>query len=220
MEGWRPGDDSRPVLIGLTGPIGCGKSTIASYLREIGGLVIDADDLAREATAPASSALPEIRQRFGERVFDSDGALDRAALAKVVFDDAAALADLERIVHPRVRELVEARLASAARDRVPLAVVEAIKLVEGGLADRCDEVWIVDCNPATQRARLLGRGAAPDDIDRRLATQGDGFAQRLAAQLDGRVPTRILSTNGSTDDVRDVVEEYLAELLDRPLTRS
>ena len=219
IGGWPADDDSRPVLIGLTGPIGCGKSTVAGLLGEIGGTVIDADDLAREATGPNSPALPEIRQRFGDGVFDADGGLNRQALAALVFSDAEALADLERIVHPRVRLLVEERVERATRDRVPFVVVEAIKLVEGGLADRCDEVWIVDCSPATQRARLTGRGARSDDIERRLSTQGDGLAARLAAQLDGRVPAQRLSTEGTLDETRDLVEELLAVALDRPRAR-
>ena len=217
LAGWPEGDDSRPVLIGLTGPIGCGKSTVARFLREIGGVVIDADELAREATKAGAATLPAIRERFGQDVFDSEGALDRAALAKIVFTDAQALVDLERIVHPAVRALVDERLAGATSERVPFAVVEAIKLVEGGLADRCDEVWIIDCNPATQRARLLGRASSADDIDRRLATQGSDLANRLAAQLEGRARVRRLSTDGSLDDTREIVEELLAEALDRPL---
>lgn len=220
LEGWPKDDESRPVLIGLTGPIGCGKSTVAAFLREIGGVIVDADDLAREATGPGSAALPEIRKRFGDAVFVGNGALDRAALAKIVFADVDALAALESIVHPRVRVLVEERLEAATRDRVPFAVVEAIKLVEGALAERCDEVWIVDCSPATQRSRMTGRGAAPDDVDRRLATQGTDLAGRLSAQLEGRTLVRRLPTEGSIEATRELVEEMLAEALDRPLTGS
>ena len=203
------------MLIGLTGPIGCGKSTVAGFLRDVGAFVIDADELAREATKPGSPTLPQIRSRFGDGVFAADGSFDRAAMAQIVFSDEGALRDLERIVHPRVRELVEERLKDADRQRVPFAVIEAIKLVEGGLAERCDEVWIVDCDPSTQRARMSGRGASADDIERRLSTQGAGLAQRLATSLDGHVPTRILSTDGSLDETRERVEDYLAEALDR-----
>jgi len=219
LEGWPADDASKPVLIGLTGPIGCGKSTVAGFMRDVGGLVIDADDLAREATAANTPALPEIRQRFGDGVFAADGALDRGALAKIVFNDAAALADLERIVHPRVRVLVDVRLETAVRERVPFVVIEAIKLVEGGLADRCDEVWIVTCQPATQRARMSGRGATADDIQRRLATQGEDLAARLEHELAGR-PTfvRRLATDGSLDATRELVEDALAEALDRPIS--
>jgi len=219
IGGWTADDDSPTVLIGLTGPIGCGKSTVAGLLAEIGGAVIDADDLARDATGPNSPALPEIRQRFGDSVFNDQGALDREALATLVFSDAEALADLEQIVHPRVRVLVEEAIERQTRDRVPFVVIEAIKLVEGGLADRCDEVWIVDCSPVTQRARLTGRGARPDDIERRLSTQGDDLAARLAAQLDGRVAVQRLSTEGTLDETRELVEELLAVALDRPRAR-
>jgi dephospho-CoA kinase len=216
IGGWPDDDESEPVLIGLTGPIGCGKSTIAAFLRDIGGVVIDADEMARAATQRNSPALPEIRARFGDEVFDTAGALDRAALARIVFADDHALADLERIVHPRVRALVDEAVKEATRDRAPFAVIEAIKLVEGGLAERCDEVWIVECDPATQRARLVGRGAATDDIDRRLTTQGPDLAARLRAALAGRVRTVAVSTDDSLDDVRQTVEELLAEALDRP----
>jgi dephospho-CoA kinase len=217
LDGWPQGDAGRPVLIGLTGPIGCGKSTVAGFLRDIGGFIIDADELAREATRPGSSALPEIRSRFGDRVFGSDGSLDRAALAAIVFADPDALRDLEHIVHPRVRELVDSLMTKATRERVPFVAIEAIKLVEGGLADRCDEVWIVDCDPHTQRARLHGRGASDVDVERRLATQGADLGARLAGQLEGRTAVRILSTAGSLDETRDLVEDYLAEALDRPM---
>jgi dephospho-CoA kinase len=218
VGGWPVDDDSRPVLIGLTGPIGCGKSTVARILADIGAFVIDADELAREATAAGSPALPEIRERFGDEVFDAKDALDRAALARIVFEDTAALADLERIVHPRVRILVDSLLKKATSERSPLAVVEAIKLVDGGLAARCDEVWLIDCAAATQRARMLARGASSDDVERRLATQGEGLAARVAAQLDGRVPVRTISTEGSLDETRERVEEALADALDRPIT--
>jgi dephospho-CoA kinase len=212
----RPSDDvapERPFLIGLSGPIGCGKSTVARMLADLGGTVIDADVLAREATAPGKPALAAIRSRFGEGMFAADGSLDRAALASVVFADADALRDLERIVHPEVRRQVDTRLERAARDRVPFVVIEAIKLVEGGLADRCDEVWLADCAPETQRERLSGRGMAEADIDQRVAAQGERLAERLAGLLRGRVRVRRLSTETALDDTRETVENALADAL-------
>ncbi len=217
IGGWPESDDSRPLLIGVTGPIGCGKSTVAGILHEIGGTIIDADDLAREATKPGSATLPAIRERFGDTVFDEDGSLHRAALAKVVFADAVALADLERIVHPAVRVLAEGIIEGATRDRVPFVVMEAIKLAEGDLADRCDEIWIITCDPSTQRARLIGRGATADDITRRISTQGDDLVERLGALLEGRAPVRLVSTEGTLDETRERVEDLLAESLDRPI---
>lgn len=204
-----------PLLIGITGPIGCGKSTVAEMLAELGGTVIDADLLARRATDPGRPALARIRARFGDDVFEASGELDRAALAKVVFEDAAALADLERIVHPEVRRMVEELLDEASSEDAPFVVIEAIKLVEGGLAARCDQVWLVECAPATQRARLAARGVSADDAERRLAAQGPDLAKRLNELLASPAETaprvRRLSTEGSIDDTRERTEDALAD---------
>jgi len=203
-----PGEAGEPVIIGLTGPIGCGKSTVAAMLSELGGIAIDADALAREVTSPGRPALGPIRERFGDGVFSAPGVLDRAALAAVVFTDPAALADLEAIVHPDVRRLVEARLDEARRQGDPFVSIEAIKLVEGGLAGRCDEVWLVTCPEALQRQRLAARGMPPADVERRLLSQGSDLAARLrpAAQ-------RCLETSGTKAEVRERVEDALADLL-------
>ncbi len=198
----------RPIVIGLTGPIGCGKSTVAGMLRDLGASVIDADVLAREATGPGRPTLAPIRERFGSTVFAADGSLDRAALAAVVFSDPKALADLEAIVHPAVRVLVDVALESAVAAGPLVVVIEAIKLVEGGLAERCDEVWLIECSADTQRQRGLARGATADDLERRLAAQGPDLADRLAAAA-----TRRLSTDGSLAETRDRVEDALAEAL-------
>jgi dephospho-CoA kinase len=201
-------DADRPFVIGLTGPLGCGKSTIARMLGELGGAVIDADALAREATAPGQPALERIRERFGPHVFGADGVFDRAAMAAIVFADPAALDDLEAIVHPQVRARVEAAMAQAEADRSMFVVIEAIKLVEGGLADRCDEVWLVECDPAVQRERALARGIRPDDLERRLEAQGPDLAERLA-----RRATRRIVTDGPLEVTRDRVEDALADAL-------
>lgn len=204
----RNGEGSQgPFVIGLTGPIGCGKSTAAGMLRDLGGIVIDADALSREATAPGEPALLRIRARFGDAVFKADGSLDRAALAEIVFANSPALADLEAIVHPAVRRRVVELLDRAAASGDPFVIVEAIKLVEGGLAERCDEVWLVECPDGEQRARLAARGMAPDDIERRLAAQGN-LVERLA-----RRATRRISTAGSLEETRERVEDALADAL-------
>ncbi len=197
-----------PITIGLTGPIGCGKSTIGRILAELGGTVIDADALTRVATAPAAPALPAIRERFGRGVFHADGSLDREALAGIVFADRAALSDLEAIVHPHVRRLIESAVVDAARAGAMFVVIEAIKLVEGGLAGRCDAVWLIECDPATQRQRLAARGHAADDVERRMATQGPDLAEWLAARA-----TRRISSEGSLHEVRERVEDALADAL-------
>jgi dephospho-CoA kinase len=208
----RPGAPDPPI-VGLTGPIGCGKSTVAAMLGALGGYVIDADDLARRATAPGEPALTAVRERFGDVVFVSRGVLDRGALAAVVFADPDALRDLEAIVHPAVRTLVESELRAARAAGAPFIALEAIKLVEGGLAERCTETWIIDCEPTEQRERLKGRGLSDEDIDRRTLTQGPDLAVRLDERL-GSQPHRRISASGSRESLRERVEDALADVLD------
>ena len=196
------------TVIGLTGPIGCGKSTVGEMLAELGGTFIDADALAREVTAPGQPALVAVRARFGDAVFEPSGVLDRAALGAVVFADPAALRDLEAIVHPGVRGLVEERLERATREGDPFVVIEAIKLVEGGLAGRCDEVWVIDCSPDVQRLRLAGRGMDVADVELRLAAQGGDLAERLDAHADRRI-----DTDDRIENIRECVENALADVL-------
>jgi len=186
---------------------------VARMLAGLGGTVIDADDLAREVTLPGAPALREIRRRFGDDVFNADGSLNRAAMAAIVFKDEAALRDLEAITHPAVRRLVEAQLRTAADINARFVAVEAIKLVEGGLADRCDEVWLIDCPPSVQRDRLRGRGMTTADADRRIAAQGSDLLNRITALLPGNVRSRVLPTEGSLDEVREAVEQALAEAI-------
>jgi dephospho-CoA kinase len=196
------------TIIGLTGPIGCGKSTIGAMLADLGGTFIDADALARDVTGPGQPAVTAVRARFGDAAFDQSGALDRAALGAIVFADPQALRDLEAIVHPGVRSLVVERLGQARKDGDPFVVVEAIKLIEGGLADGCDEVWLVECPVSVQRVRLAGRGMGPADVERRLEAQGPDLADRLAAGAQRR-----FDTSGSTESIRECVEDALADVL-------
>jgi dephospho-CoA kinase len=201
---------TRPVRIGLTGPIGCGKSTIASWLRDAGGVTIDADELARAVTDRGDPTLAPIRARFGGGVFLPDRSVDRAALADIVFRDPAALRDLEEIVHPAVRRRIEAAVAAAEDSGARFIAIEAIKLVEAGYARECDEVWLIECAPAEQAERLRSRGVSTDDAARRVAAQGDDLAERLAASA-----TRRISTNGTPTETKSAVESALREALAR-----
>ena len=132
---------------------------------------------------------------------------------EMVFADPAALRDLEAIVHPAVRPRILAAMDGAAADGAEAVVVEAIRLVEGGLAALCDEVWLVECDPAIQRARLIGRGSTADDADQRIEAQA-GLTDRVAPAA-----TRIIDTSGSEAATRALVEDALESAL-RPVVGS
>lgn len=200
---------SRPLRIGLTGPIGCGKSTIAGWLRAWGGAVVDADALAREVTRPGEPAHDAVLAHFGDAVRAADGTLDRAALAAIVFRDPRALAALEQIVHPAVRPTILAALASAEGGGVQFVALEAIKLIESGYAPLCDELWLVTCDPARQHERLIARGLAREDAERRMAAQA-GLSARLAPAA-----TRIIETDGPREATANLVAAALTSALAR-----
>jgi len=195
------GSGRHTLRIGLTGPIGCGKSTVAGWLREAGASVIDADEVARDVVEPGSLELEAIATAFGTELRTADGRLDRAALGRIVFRDPEALARLERIVHPAVRARIVEALDEADAAGSPAVVVEAIKLVEGGLALLCDEVWLVRCEEVVQRTRLQGRGIEAADAEARIATQGD-----LESRLRGAA-SRVIDTTGSPEATRAIVRE-------------
>jgi dephospho-CoA kinase len=193
----------RAPLIGLIGPIGAGKSTVAGWLAERGVAVIDADRLTREVMAPGTPVTADVFARFGERFRLPDGSLDRSALGRLVFSDPAGLAALESIVHPAVDALLE-RVVREARSSRPRAVaLEAVKLVEAGHAARCDEVWLITCKPATQLARLTGRGMDESDARQRIA------AQEASLPLWRAAATRVIDTDGPADAVERAVDAAL-----------
>jgi dephospho-CoA kinase len=159
----------QPFTIGLTGSIATGKSTVLALLRELGARTIDADQVYHQLIAPGQPLYNKLVERWGPRIVNNDGTINRRALGQIVFNDPAELAVLDAITHPVIMEAIEReRLASDA----PVVVIDAVKLIESGHADRCDQVWLVTCDPAIQRQRLIeNRGLTPEEADSRLASQ-------------------------------------------------
>ncbi|HEY63165.1 MAG TPA: dephospho-CoA kinase [Caldilineae bacterium] len=166
------------IVIGLTGNIGTGKSTVLRMLAELGAHTIDADQVAHEAIAPGGAAYRGVIEAFGPDILREDGSVDRRKLAEIVFSDPAKLARLEAIVHPAVYTLLKRRIA-CIEARVdpdgpePVIVIEAIKLLEAGLSrSLCDQVWVVTAPLERQLDRLMrGRGVTKEEALRRLASQ-------------------------------------------------
>lgn len=197
-----PGVAPRPLWLGITGNIACGKSAVLAILADLGCATIDADAVYRDLVAPGSPLLAAIRQRFGPGVVAADGSLDRSALAAIVFAAPVALADLDALVRaPVVAEVLER--ARAVRDR-PVAI-DAVKLIESGLADHCDEVWVVTCSPATQLARLMARNRL-DEVAARKRISAQAPVAAKIARAD-----RIIDNDGPLPATRQQVERAFAE---------
>lgn len=161
------------LLIGLTGGIGSGKTTVAELFRAQGGYVIDADVLCRELVEPDRPAWEEIVRHFGDRVLNSDRTLNRSRLGEIVFHDPAEKRVLESILHPRVFEEEERRFARIVReDPTALVFIDAALLIESGNYRKVDKVVVVACDRRTQLERSLKKGfLSREEIERRIDNQ-------------------------------------------------
>jgi dephospho-CoA kinase len=189
-------------LIGVTGGIATGKSTVDRLLAARGAIVIDADELAREAVRPGERALDELAARFGPGVLLPDGSLDRARLGAIVFADPQARRDLERITHPRIAELMQEDIAAAIPGPAPLVAVDIPLLFESSREAMFEGVLLVYAPPEVQIRRLRERNG----LDETAALQ------RLAAQLpiDEKrgLATWIIDNSNGLDATSRAVEEW------------
>src|SRR5262249_45060823 len=204
-------------LIGLTGNIACGKSTVLGMLRERGAHVVDADRVTHELQAPGQPVYHAVVAGFGPEILTVPGGpIDRRALGAIVFADPAALRRLEQIVHPAVRERIMAWLgtlgvgswglgAGAAQpptpnSQLPVAVIDAIKLLEGGWKTICDAIWVVTCTPEQQLERLIAtRGMSEAEARAGIAAQPPQAEKVALADV-------VIDNSGSLEQTRWQVE--------------
>jgi dephospho-CoA kinase len=174
--------DTRPFLVGLTGGIGSGKSTVADLFAAHGVTIVDTDAIAHALTAPGGAAIPAIHEAFGEAVITSDGALDRGAMREIVFADGEARRRLEAIMHPMIGHCCGLMIDEATG---PYVVVVVPLLVESGRwRERVDRLLVVDCPVEVQIARVMQRSRlAREQVEAIVASQASREA-RLAAADD------------------------------------
>ena len=194
-------------VIGLTGAIAVGKSTVARMLAAKGAAVIDGDQVVHTLYADNRALVARIAARFGPAVLAPDGSLDRAALGRIVFPDPAALADLETLVYPAVLAEQERLLGQAQREGRTVAVLDAVKLVESGAGRLVNELWIVTAPAAAQRRRLQDRGLDAAASTARLAAQQpwESKASQFLREPPPR-PVVILDNGGTPDELAAQVE--------------
>ncbi|TMC78249.1 MAG: dephospho-CoA kinase [Chloroflexi bacterium] len=190
-------------VVGLTGPMGAGKSTVGGMLRELGAKVLDADALVHDEQLRGTVGYSAIIQQFGTKILDEEKEIDRTKLAAEVFGDPMKLQRLERILHPRVISRVLEARAMLPDDAV--LVVEAIKLLEGDLRKACDRVWVVVAPRETMIERLAARGMRPREAELRLATQLSEERFRAAADT-------VIVNDGDRERTRERVRAAWTEL--------
>jgi dephospho-CoA kinase len=171
------------IRVGLTGGIGAGKSTVSTMLTEMGALVVDGDQIARDLVAPGEPALVEIVERFGPGVLLADGQLDRPGLAAIVFPDPEALAALDAIMHPRIARRAAEMLEAAERAGTRVVVYDMPLLVENGSADDFDLVVVVHAPIEVRLARLAVRGVPIADARERMARQASDAERAEVATI-------------------------------------
>lgn len=190
------------LRVGLTGGIGCGKTTVTNLFRELGAAVVDADEITRELVEPGSDALREIARRLGSDYLDSNGRLNRPALRRRIFDDPGAKEMLEAILHPRVRAEIEQRLATL---EAPYCLIVIPLLIESGMQDLVDRVLVVDCLPAQQTERVASRDGVPSEQIQAIMAAQLNRERRLAAADD------VIDNSGALEALESRITELDAQ---------
>lgn len=193
-------------LVGLTGGIASGKSTVAKILQSLGAAIVNADDLAREVVEPGHEAWKEIVASFGAEILQSDQTLDRQKLRTLIFNQPHARKRLESIIHPRVRALAEERIRQYAAAGYPVVIYEVPLLFEGNLQEWLRPVILVACDVETQTARLQKRDhLTAADAEKHIAAQ-------MSLKDKRRLADYVIENNGSLEDLERQTRQILEEL--------
>jgi len=197
---------ARTIVIGLTGGIGSGKSTVSSFLARLGAVVLSADEIGHEAFRPHTETWQEVVNAFGEEILKAGGEVDRQKLSDIVFNDAEALARLNQIMHPRMHGIAEKRIEEIKQQGAEVAVLEAPLLVEANWLDLVDRVWVTAATEATVVGRLCHRSGLSE-------------AQALA-RINSQLPSEerikyadeVIDTSGTLSEVEARVKELWGKL--------
>jgi dephospho-CoA kinase len=200
------GQRARPFVVGLTGGIGSGKTTVAKLFETLGAGLVDTDEIAHELTRPGAPALERIRRRFGDEYVSAQGTLDRARLRALVFQEPAARGDLEAILHPLIR--AEASERARANTAAYVILVVPLLIETGTWRDQVQRVLVVDCDEALQVQRTMARSGLDEAQVRAILATQAGRAQRLAAANDVILNEAGLAELG--EQVRELHARYVA----------
>jgi len=192
-------------VIGLTGGIATGKSSVALFFARLGIPVIDADQLARDVVLPGTSALEQVIALFGQEVLAHDGTLDRKHLGELIFSDPEKRRQLEGILHPEIRKLAEERITQAAAAGHQRLIYMAPLLIEAGVTDRVDTIWVVTVRPEFQLERLMRR----DGITREQAELIVGSQMPLTEKA--RYGSVVIDNSGTEEETRTILEAVWAK---------
>lgn len=193
-------------VLGITGSIGCGKSTVSGILRDRGLLVLDADEISRNVTAPDGEAIDEIEEVFGTKAIKADRSLNRKYMSDLVFADNKLLDVLSSIVHKHVFIVMHKTLEEEAKKKTKCVVLDVPIPVNKGFVDHCDQIWAVTCDDVIRLKRLIDRGMTKEDALRRIAVQmtNDEYAGLADFEIDN---------SGTIDELNDRVEELIKSQL-------
>ena len=192
-------------VLGITGGIGSGKSTVSSLLAERGLPVLDADEISRSVTGPMGRAMPEIAETFGKKVVSANGALNRKAMSDIAFSDKKKLDQLSSIIHKHVFEQIDETLKKE-KEKGTKCVVLDVPIPVNKFRELCNQIWVVTCDKDVRLARLQKRGMNKEEAERRIAVQmtDDEYCELGDHSIDN---------SWALDDLKDKVEVLIREQL-------